>query len=524
MIYKLFKFSLSLSVLGLLLTGCTKDFTEINTNQKELTTTAIAENPTLLGQVFAQAEYGTIFSDPFRFQYAQNWSADLYVQYFALTTPDAEADRYDFTDSWSGETWVSFYTDCAPHIKAVEDIALETNNMVGVALAKIIKVYGYSRMTDHYGPIVYSQFGNGESVAPYDSQEDIYKDFFVQLDDAVAILKSNSGTKIFSADDRIYDGEVDKWLVFANSLRLRLAMHIRYADPVKAKVEAEKAIVAGVMTESNEGAFVKFDQINRTPYATITAWGEFRMSAAMESILKGYRDPRISSYFSEAVLGDSDGDGFPFEGLLNGQSQAALTSPPNDDYSDLSLLYMPLEDGGTNGPYTVITAAEVYFLRAEGALQGWEMGGTPKEMYEMGIRTSLRARSNANTAVINDYINSTDTPLPYEPGTVGLTDIPVLFTMDPETQLEQIITQKWIAIYPDGWEAWVDLRRTGYPKMYERLFSDNPDVGTKEIMRRLKYPDLEADTNLEGLEGALALPEMQGGNKNSTKVWWDKRE
>lgn len=301
-------------------------------------------------------------------------------------------------------------------------------------------------------------------------------------------------------------------------------MHIRYADPAKAKVEAEKAIADGVMMESNEDALVRFDQTNRTPYATITSWGEFRMSAAMESVLKGYGDPRTPSYFTEAELGDSDGDGVAFEGLLNGQSQSALTSPPNDDYSNMALPFLPLEDGGTNGPYAVITAAEVYFLRAEGALQGWAMGGTPKEMYEMGIRTSLGAKSNASTTEIDNYLNSTNTPVPYEPGTLGLSDVPVLFAGDPETQFEQVMTQKWIAIYPDGWESWVDVRRTGYPRMYERLFSDNPDVGTNEMMRRLKYPDLEADTNLEGLEGALALPEMQGGDKNSTKVWWDKRE
>ena len=213
----------------------------------------------------------------------------------------------------------------------------------------------------------------------------------------------------------------------------------------------------------------------------------------------------------------------PYEGLLNGQSQSALTSPPNDDYSNMSLPYLPIEEGGTNGNYEVMTAAEVYFLRAEGALQGWDMQGTAKEMYESGIRASLTAKSDASDEFIDDYINSSNTPIPYEDGAPALTDIPVAFSSNPETQLEQIMTQKWIAIYPNGWEAWVDLRRTGYPKMYERLFSDNPDVGPSEIMRRIKYPDLEADTNPEGLEQALQFPEMQGGNKNNTKVWWDKK-
>ena len=503
--------------------SCTDNFTNVNTNEKQITTNAIANDVLLQGKVFAQAQYGMMYSDPYYFQYAQNWCADLYVQYFALTTPDSEADRYDFTDSWSGETWLSFYSDCAPHIKAVEDITAENNNEVGNAMARILKVLAYSRLTDHYGPIMYSQFGNGELVVPFDTQESIYSDFFVQLDHAVSVLKAHPGAEMFSADDRMFGGSADKWLKFANSLRLRMAIHIRYADQAKARKEAEKAIADGVITDSSEDVFIAVDNINRSPYATITAWGEFRMSAAMESVMKGYDDPRITAYFEEAVLGDSDGDGLSYEGLLNGQSQSALTSPPNDDYSNLSLPYLPIEQGGTNGNYEVMTAAEVYFLRAEGALQGWDMEGTPKEMYESGIRASLHAKSGVDDAFIDAYINSSNTPVPYEAGASALTDIPVAFSADPEIQLEQVMTQKWIAIYPNGWEAWVDLRRTGYPKMYERLFSDNPDVGPADMMRRIKYPDLEADTNPVGLAGALQLPEMKDGNKNSTRVWWDKR-
>ena len=510
-------------VIGTALGSCTEDFTQINTNEKELTIPAISNDPILLGQVFVQAEYGSMFADPYYFQYAQNWCADLYVQYFAITSPDTEADRNDFTDSWSGETWLSFYADCAPHIKAVEDITQENDNVVGNAMIKILKVLAYSRMTDHYGPVIYSEFGNGELVVNFDSQESMYTDFFVQLDEAVAALQANPGAAMFSESDRIYGGSGDQWLTFANSLRLRLAMHIRYADPTKAKAEAERAVADGVFTNSSQDAYITTDDINRSPYATITPWGEFRMSAAMESVLKGYDDPRMPQYFSEADFGDSDGDGVPFEGLLNGQSQSTLTSPPNDENSNMSLPYLPLEDGGTNANQELMSASEMYFLRAEGALQGWAMGGSAQEMYEEGIRTSLGSKAGADEAAITAYINSTNTPVPYAAGTAALTDIPVAFSTDPETQFEQIMTQKWLSLYPNGWEAWVDVRRTGYPKMYDRLFSDNPDVGVADIMRRINYPDLEADTNPEGLAGALALPEMAGGNKNSTKVWWDKR-
>ncbi|MEQ9441825.1 MAG: SusD/RagB family nutrient-binding outer membrane lipoprotein [Cyclobacteriaceae bacterium] len=511
-------------ILGSLFFGCTDDFTELNTNEKMLTLPAIAEDELLLGQVFAQAEYGSMFDSPFYYQYAQNWSSDLYSQYFALSVNYAEADRNDFTDGWSNETWTSFYTECAPHIKAVEDITAENGNDVGNAMVKILKVLAYSRMTDYYGPIIYSEFGNDELSVPYDTQQSMYMDFFEQLDSAVAVLQQNPGAQMFSQNDRIFGGSADKWLKFANSLRLRLAIHIRYADESKAREEAEKAIQDGVFTDNSDNAILPLDRIRRHTYGVLTGWGEFRMSAAMESVLKGYDDPRTPSYFNPAASGDTDGDGFPYEGLLNGQSVADLSSVIDpSEYSNLGPAYQSEVNGGTEGPYEMMSAAEVYFLRAEGALQGWEMGGTVQDMYEAGIRVSLQSKSGADDAAITAYINSPNTPVPYEADAEALSDIPVAFSANPETQFEQIITQKWIALYPNGWEAWTDLRRTGYPQLYDRLYSDNPDVGVSDIMRRINYPTLEADTNPEAYAEALTLPELAGGDKNSTKVWWDKK-
>lgn len=155
------------------------------------------------------------------------------------------------------------------------------------------------------------------------------------------------------------------------------------------------------------------------------------------------------------------------------------------------------------------------------------MGITTKaveaNMYQGAIRTSVTAKSVADETFINPYIHSSNIPVPYDAGSPALTDITLAFSADPETKPEQSMTQKWIAIYPNCREAWVGPRRTGYPKNYGLLFSDNPDVGTDEIMRSIQSSYLEADTNPEGLAGALALSEMQGGNKNNANLWWDKK-
>src|SRR5690606_28687825 len=145
------------------------------------------------------------------------------------------------------------------------------------------------------------------------------------------------------------------------------------------------------------------------------------MSAAMESILKGYDDPRIGEYFSP-VLGvdldengtisaaerDPDGDGSLYEGLRNGYAKVDIVATLNRVHSDMGTQFLNEGRGGssTGGPIRVMSSAETYFLRAEGALEDWAMGGTAEELYEEGIRTSLRERTSASDALINVYIAS----------------------------------------------------------------------------------------------------------------------
>ncbi|WP_190810814.1 SusD/RagB family nutrient-binding outer membrane lipoprotein [Flagellimonas sp. S3867] len=514
-----------LSSLSILLAGCTSDFADTNTNPLDLTQDALPGNNLLQGQVFAQAQYVSVNGLHWRFQISQNLFSDIWCQYFATTASGFDSDRYVQVGRWADLAWGSFYGQAAPQIKLVEDLSEADGNDVGNALAKIWRVHAYHRITDYWGPVPYSAFGNGELSVPYDSQESMYNDFFVTLDDAVAKLQANAGGSSYTSGDRIYGGSAAQWLKFANSLRLRLAMRIRFADPGRAQAEAEKAINAGVITDNADNAFVSVDDTNRNPLETITDWGEFRMSATMESILKGYDDPRMPEYFAPAVDGDSDGDGIPYEGLLNGQTRVSLETSKNAGHSDLATKFIDVAKGGENPPYEIMNAAEMFFLRAEGALAGWSMGGTAQSLYEDGIRASMTQKTGADGAAIDAYITSANVPVLYDAGTTPVTDIPIAFDAGggAERQLEQIITQKWIAIYPNGWEAWAELRRTGYPKQYARVESQNPDVGVDEIMRRMVYVQSEFDTNGDAVSAAIALPEMSGGDKNNTKVWWDKK-
>ncbi len=507
-----------------LFSGCTDGFEELNTRPDAL----IAENvdASLLGQAFAQSQYTAMHGLNWRFQISENLFSDIYANYFATTQPNFDSDRYVEVGRWIDLAWLSFYEQAAPQIKFVEDLSAANGLDVQNAMAKVWKVQAYHRQTDYWGPIVYTAFGNGETSVPYDAQPAIYNNFFMTLDSAVTVLKANAGDNAFGNNDLVFAGDVDKWLRFANSLRLRLAMRIRYADPARAQQEAEKAVDDGVMQDNGDNAYVLTTINNRNPFFTITDWGEFRMSADMESILKGYEDPRAPEYFSEAVDGDSpdDPDDWPYEGLRNGQLKADMVPALNGANSDMAPKYLNDSRGGTNPPIRVMSYAEVLFLQAEGALQNWDMGGTAQDFYERGIEASMMERTAADGAAIQAYINSTNTPAAYEAGVPAASTIPIAWgsASTDEQHLEQIITQKWIALYPDGWEAWAEKRRTGYPVFYPRLNSDNPDVAPDETFRRMTFVTSEVNNNSTAVEAAEGLLE-NGPNRNDTRLWWDAK-
>ena len=241
-----------------LFSGCTGDFEEINTNQRVL-----AEiDPATVGNVYASTQYDGIMNG-WNFQTSQNLFADLYSQYFANWHPVFPSDRYTIVTDWLNGAWGGFYGGAARNLAVVLE-KTDPVNFPGFekqyALAQIWKAHIYQRITDYWGPIPYSAVNNGEISVPYDSQEAIYADLISLLDAATATLAGYSGENAFGANDQIYGGDVDKWVTFANTLRLRIAMRISDVDPGRAKTQAEKAVSDGVMTSNDDNAiFVRTD-------------------------------------------------------------------------------------------------------------------------------------------------------------------------------------------------------------------------------------------------------------------------
>ncbi|MFA5244030.1 MAG: SusD/RagB family nutrient-binding outer membrane lipoprotein [Pedobacter sp.] len=496
-----------------ILSGCTKEFEERNIDKTKLTSL----NPSDVKGLFTSAQYATMNVGPgVDYQQAQNLYADLYAQYFAITQTAFATDRFSIVQQWLKYQWISTYVSTMP---AISTIIKETNTPETKALnaiARIWKVFVIHRSTDYYGPIPYSKIGISDDSVPYDSQKDIYYDLLKELAEASADLKSNMAQPSYGSQDVIYGGNNAKWLKFANTLRLRLALRISKVEPAKAKQEAEAAVNDGVMLDVADDGYLKTTTDRPNGLGRITQWNEFRMSTTMESILIGYGDPRLSTYFQPAVNDNK------YRGIRNGMTPAEQTLPENDyrNASNVAERFTPPNMG--KEPMSVIRSGEAYLLRAEGAVNGWNMGGTAQDLYAKGIEMSMRTNGITDVGIINAYINSTN--LPSAPGgyfnTPALTDIPVKFSADPVKQREQIGTQKWLALFPDGHEAWAEVRRSGYPKRYFVVHSDNPDIPETKFIRRI--PFLEYDKSRNGPAVTEAVKLLGGPDNGATPLWWDK--
>ncbi|MDR7212461.1 RagB/SusD family nutrient uptake outer membrane protein [Flavobacterium piscis] len=516
---KITKVAICMSLLAAV--GCTDNFEEINTNPNGIT-------PELFEQDFNHIKGGfapmfnniQVLTPEWVYQLQQGLNCDIWSGYMATPTGFAGGinnTTYSLVDGWNGFIWDYGYKNIMFN---AYDIANKSKDKYDqfYALSLILKVEGMHRMTDTFGPIIYSQFGTSDTTIGYDSQEEVYNQMFSELDIAVTELTKRvdaaEPSTFVSTDMSGYKGDYKAWVKFANTLRLRLAMRIVKVNPTLAKTEAEKAVAQkfGVFT-TNADLFKIVSPVYTNPIATISdSWLDIRMSADMESILGGYEDPRLSTYFDTSIQ-------FPgeFKGVRTGIDIAAKSD--HQDFSGIGAVVRSKE-------IVLMTTAEAYFLRAEGALRGWNMGSDAKSLYEQGIAISFEQRGVSGATV---YIaDNTKTAKAYvDPNFPVNNSAPVnnvTVTWDEaatnEVKLQKIITQKWIAGFPEGQEAWSDYRRTGYPKLFPVLKNYSGGTITTQFgVRRINFVQSEKAGNSGGV--ATGVAKLGGSDNGGTRLWWD---
>ncbi|MCJ8208494.1 SusD/RagB family nutrient-binding outer membrane lipoprotein [Mucilaginibacter sp. RS28] len=423
--------------------------------------------------------------------------------------------------SQSTQSWAVFNN---AYIKEINEVQQVIGQVTGkpdqvnlLSAARIWRAYCFSRITDLYGDIPYSQAGKGYTDAnykpAYDAQKDIYADILKELDQAASAFDASKAT--FGAADLIYNGDVTKWKKFAYSLMLRHAMRMTKVDIAQAETWARKAIAGGVILNDADIAkvngYVSAGQdINKNPLAFwmlnsdyIVANGSSnpeggKYQDVFINYLKTNNDPRLG------VLSVVWSNGKPdtTASIQKGMS-ASLGVKPADfvTYSEPN----PATILQLNSPYLLLTNAETNFLLAEAALRGWYTTATASSLYESGIAASMRQWSlfggNISTNQIQTYIK-------YHPLVAGTFD----------SQMQQIYTQFWVGVFPNSQEVFATYRRTGYPPLVPNNYVGNATGG--KIFRRMLYPNTEQNLNGENYRAAIA---RQGSDDFLTRMWWDKQ-
>lgn len=415
-----------------------------------------------------------------------------YAQLYAFR--NFETRQFISTDNFSGNQWKDAYN----LLPTINDVIERTEPGVEGAFApfnaigKITKVYVMSILTDGFGDIPYFEAGlapkdTDKIFPPYDSQQEIYSNFFKLLDEAIAGLSSSSNFSLQNID-RMYNGNVSKWLKFANSLRLRLAMRVRFVDSGLATQEIQKALGTDLMENNGDSA------INRSVQSSV--WindqgaASFRMSERIIHRLVSTKDPRLPLYADLNKVGE-------YAGLPNG----ILIVEDDDLFSDIG-------DGisKANTADVLFLYSEVAFLKAEAYLFGIGTAADPtaaNREYRTGIESSMQF-----WGVSQEQIDAfLATPI----GTLSGSD---------EEKFEMLIEQKWLALINNGPEAYNEFRRTGYPKIPTRTDATKFYLGDTNGVTpvRSPYPNDEAVNNTDNYEMAA---NATNGNSILHRVWWD---
>lgn len=463
--------------------GCTKDFEDINTNPNAPVN---IQPGLLLRQVIYN--YGDEMA------YEGFVAGNLLGQYFTMVDFNL-FDRHSLTEpQYGGNPWPVLYRNLRDNEIILETARNNPAQAIYEGPALILKAYMAAALTDIYGDVSYNEALNGHNgnVTPaYDNQEDIYTatgGILNNLETAISLLEAYDGAASLEGDI-LFDGNLESWIKYANSLRIKALTRI--AGKKEVAIQLQTIYDTGnFITTNNQNATFDFSssQPNNFRMANLRA-GDFNlfvMSETIETILKGLEDPRISVFFRFA---DNAPASDLYNGLLNGQD-ASNTSISVADYSLTGTIFR--ENPGVLDA-NFLTAWEVHFLLAEGAEKGW-IDADAKALYEEGVRLAFEYWQTEMPA---DYLTT---------GTAA-------YGSNGQNKIEQIITQKWLANIINGYEGWIEYRRTGYPEFLPIAASLNNEL----IPVRMPYPTDEAALNKTNFDIATA----ENANSVNAPVWWD---
>ena len=541
--------------------SCTDDFNEINEQPDALSVSDVSAKffvtniqkglfkpvagALWFGQIFHQDQYAGQHSGGHS-QYA--WDGNFGWEYTAWLQ--------EGTNGWLA----GYNSSLTSYLKQVgEGGALENDQYYAIGL--IMKGLYYQLYTDQVGMIPYSEASDPDIKLPkYDEQIDIYKGVIAELNEAISLIGSNTttgeGVNLLRENDVIFNGDMQKWKQLANSLKLRMALRAHGAPGEDfASAAVSEAISSGVLANS-DALFESYNQVSNiwvehSSYGDIYYGfgeiGQWKMGEPLINALSSVNDPRLSLMskpspggtvsldISEAsdtqiafLKSTLDNAGLVLDtdySWTQTSSELTITMAENTHYLGLPLRLSPNIKGLFNGklfsspadivvnksnegkeisPFIVMSAADSHFMVAEAIVKGLASGDAAGH-YQTGLEYAMNLWG---TSLTSDFSSS-------EMGSL---------TGSVEEKLEKIATQRWIANYTNGYEAWSIVRDTGYPTSAITTSSDNSIRSLSGEMNggyanRLRYISSAYTSNADNIQAAVS---KQGPDVKTTKLWWAK--
>ena len=503
------------------------------------------------------------------YQITTNLSHDIYAGYVANNQPKhaKKSPDYGYADGWSGRRWAHFYDDRSSEYRTLlRAFKFNTTPQRYKNMFYVTRIY-YAFLalanTDTYGAMpfkVYVQARIPETNnVTYNTQAEVYDCMFRMLEQAVDSIQPDDASQYnVGKEDICYFGDLHKWLRFANTLRLRMALRISNVDPVRAKKEGEAALnnQYGLM-ESNAdnmqtvpkyapvdmGGMDEGGSENGLTMCSIRYNGESVMSWDLEqyyrnlstgggtyTIRKSRRefeektiDPRcLVSWYrgnmsQNMIASATESVREDFKGCKRG-TQAPGISMSTLTYSLVRCQPKPLSKKldpkywfNDARPTVWLGYSESLFLKAEAALRGWtgkDLTLSTENYFRAGVKASMDYYQ-IDKAQASSYIDGLKV---WKEG--------VFASGDKERILETIITQKWMAVFPNGNEGWAEFRRTDYPVLANQLSNmSGGDVPDGKNIKRIFYP------NSEGSNKYFASHEdLKRANSQGKRLWWDVQD
>jgi hypothetical protein len=437
-------------------------------------------------------------------QLAQYWSSNQYTS----------ESRYQFRTGVTNIYWTNLYAgglnDEEVNVGGLIELQKIIENCIAspatasrygfpanqIAVATILKVWVFQNMTDTWGDIPYSQALNPETYRSpkYDSQSSIYSGLLGEINSAISSINTSEDGP---AGDLIYSGDMTLWSKFGNAVKMRLAIRMADRDNATAKSAFESAATAGTFTSNADNALMPYGEgaANANPIwynYTIDRRNDFAASNIMLDLLVSLNDPRLPYYYAPA---ESDSS---WTGEVYGLNDGDAAATPNSSISQRSALVL-----SETLPGIFMDYSQVEFMMAEAVERGWAVTGTAQSHYDAAVGASIEFWTELNGTPATATDISTYLALP------GVT------YLSTDSWQEKIGKQKWIALYNQGMQGWIEYRRLDFGVL--QLPADGVLEGTG-IPTRMKYSVDEQTLNSTNYSAASA---SMGGDTQNSKVWWD---